>query len=48
VHDGEGERDRDGGVDRVAAAAQNVYADLARERVRRDDHRVLSLHRFDA
>ena len=48
VHHGEGERDRHGSVDCVAAAAQNVHADVARERMRGDHHGMRTSDGLDA
>ncbi len=39
-HHLEGESDRHGGVDGVAAQLQDVHADLCRQGMRRDDHGV--------
>ena len=48
VHHREREADRHGGVDRIAAAPQNVHADVAREWMRSDHHGVLAGDGFDA
>jgi hypothetical protein len=45
--DGEGEVDRDRGVDRVAAAAQNVEADLNGVGLGGDDHRAVGTQRVE-
>src|SRR2546422_5375463 len=40
-HDFERERDGDGSVDRIAPLLQNLHSGLGRERMSRDDHRML-------
>ncbi len=46
MRDGQRESDRDRGIDRIAAAFQNRDADVGRDRLLRDHHRVAGADRL--